>query len=85
MVKSDTGEQENKEIQGKIYIVMKMIYFQKSREQKITGYQKMTKRNLSIKKPFKQKTNLYIPLNYVHKKFKYTNHNPKPKRIFLNK
>ena len=45
----------------------------------------MTKRNLSIKKPFKQKTNLYILLNYVHKRFKYTNHNPKPKRIFLNK
>lgn len=44
MVKSDTGEQENKEIQAKIYIVMKIIYFQKSREQKITGYQKMTER-----------------------------------------
>ena len=41
---SDTGEQENKEIQAKIYIVMKIIYFQKSREQKITGYQKMTER-----------------------------------------
>ena len=42
----------------------------------------MTKRNLSIKKPFKQKTNLYIPLNYVHKNLNIQITTPNPKESF---